>query len=105
VPDLVAIWTRQYIRPADIKVDRIHMTEDRLTKMVNDAYAAGKNDENLPRFREGVIAFAEDVRKVIADFPQGEHEHGPHLIPAWAIERLMEQWNVPASTPSQESGE
>lgn len=41
--DLVAIWTRQYIRPKDIG-DRIHMTDDRLTKIINDSYNAGIKD-------------------------------------------------------------
>lgn len=40
---LVAIWTRQYVRPKDIG-ERICMTDERMTKLVNDAYDAGFTD-------------------------------------------------------------
>lgn len=51
--ELIAVWTRQYIRKADIG-DRIHMTDERMTKLVNDARVAG--------FHDGVNAGRYDLR-------------------------------------------
>lgn len=41
--EMVAVWTRQYMRKADIK-GRVHMTDERMTRLVNDARVAGFND-------------------------------------------------------------
>lgn len=56
--ELVAVWTRQYIRKADIG-GRIHMTDERMTKLVNDARIAG--------FHDGVNAGRHDLRTRLDD--------------------------------------
>jgi hypothetical protein len=64
--ELVAIWTRQYVRPTDIG-DRIHMTDERMTKLVNDSYAAGhKAGQRADRYklRQALDAAGVDLSKV-----------------------------------------
>jgi hypothetical protein len=53
---LVAVWFRQYIRTTDLRKDRrIHMTDERLTSLVNDAFKSGHKD--------GVTAGRGDLRQ------------------------------------------
>lgn len=55
---LVAIWTRQYIRTTDISgSSRIHMTDERMTQIVNDAYGAGVSDGEA----QGRVNFRRDI--------------------------------------------
>lgn len=66
MPALIAIWTRQYIRPNDIG-ERIHITDERMTTLVNDAYEAGRKagwGEDRYAVRQALNVAEVDLSKV-----------------------------------------
>jgi hypothetical protein len=74
----------------------------RLEKILTQAYEKGKKDGAHEHERAGALALGEELRREIERWPQGEPARDPALVPVWALEGLLEKWNVPPLTPTPE---
>lgn len=100
-------WKPMWGLDADIRRQQtegaMFMSNERMEKIIREAYERGKKDGAPDAERVGAVAFGQEVRKAMREF-EAPHEYQPsHLqVPSWRLERLLSDWNIPETPASRE---
>lgn len=72
------------------------LANSRMEKILNEAYEKGGEDSALKHQRVGTERFGQEIRKEMAQWVGTETREGfKDSVPMWALEQLLEKWNVP----------
>lgn len=70
---------------------------ERMEENMRGVYDRGKEDSRHEVERDGIVIFAQAVREEMQQWVGTEKREGfKDSVPMWALEQLLEKWNIPA---------